>query len=472
MLSFVATVPEEDLKKTEANVTVDDQSILFADPVNPDKPPVHYEFDQICADSQPLTAKSGGSKKQLIVTIFTQESPVTGADVAADLESALGQHLRAKSNDRLSIQCGFVFSEKARLQDVEVTDVKGLRPLVEEASFEQCVFVAKCPQFGYMMLPFYGNPNSSNMKFIEALRDEGKTRSEAFRVFTSCVFMYDSVVLNYKFSPHGDSKTNKSLLSLSMAFKNVVAKAKRSKKRVDATPEPVSTPTPMKKSSVASAMDSQATYPDSQYVGPDWSWRAFASVRDKRTKALKIDKQRLIYTAQKAADAPDVSGKVITEISQELDKQIGIAMKFEEAASKDIDKRQADFKAMKKEEARMAALRKELRLRYLKVKNDRKGDEKDRVHEVIGNEEDDIDTTIAILELEIDAVKRDIDYLKSAFGEDEEEETSESSEKKQLSASSEKEGKESDSDKLLSTSDEEQEHSYPEEEDSVDEDVE
>ena len=441
MLSFVATVPEAEIGTTEANVTVENQSILLADPVNPDKPPVHYQFDRVCPASRPV-AIDGSTKKQLVVTIFAQETPVNGQDVAADLESVLGSYFKGKSNGQLSIQCGFVFSEKARLEDITVSDVRGLRAIVEKANFEQCVFVAKCPLFGYIMLPCYGNPNSSNMKFIEALRDEGQTKSEAFRVFTSCVFIYDRVVLNYKFSPHGDGRANKSLLSLSTAFRNVVAKAKRNKQRYTESPEP-------QQAKKGTGPVDIPSYPQSQYVGPGWSWRAFASIRDPKTKKLKLDKQRLIYTAQKAADAPDVSGKVITEISQELDKQIGLSMKFEETANKEIEKRQGDFRAMKKEEARMAALRKETRLRYLKVKNDRKGDEKDKSHEIIGNEEDDIDTAIAILELEIDAVQRDIAYLKSAFGDDEEEEAKESSssneeEEKGMLSEPEEDGKEGD----------------------------
>ena len=427
MLSFIATVPDAELNSSDETATVDSQSILLVDPTNPDKAPEHYEFDRVVGASHPLELQANGSKNELVISIFAQETPLDNSTVAADLESVIGQWMRAHPRTKsLEFQCGFVFSEKPHLEITNIEDPAGLAPFLENASFDQCVFVAKCPFFGYVAVPAFGNSGSSNMRFLEALRDKGASQSEVYRLLTSCVFMYELIVVNYRFSTHGDAAENKAMLDLSGFMQSLVAKGVAAKKKPSASPR--GTP----------ASPRSEPGMEKQCVGPDWSWKAAASARDSKTGAVKLDVQRLIYTAQRAADAPDVSGKVITQISQELDKQIGLALKFEERATAKIEQLQNDYKFMKKACDKMAKQKKDMRLRYLKVKNDRQADQKEKMREIIGHEADDLDTTILVLELEIDAAKRDIEYLREAFGEDEEEDEEEKSEHGSDSGSNEK----------------------------------
>ena len=424
MLSFIATVPDEELGSSDETTTVNSNSILLADPTNPDKAPEHYQFDRVSGISRPLTLQANGTKNELCITVFTKETPVDKSTVAADLESLIGGWMRAHPRtNSLEFQCGFVFAEKSHLEIANITTPQGLAPFLENASFEDCVFVAKCPFFGYIALPSYGNSASSNMRFLESMRDNGATKSEVMRLITACVFMYELIVVNYRFSPHGDASDKKSLLELSGFLESVVEKGIRAKKRQEA---------PSPRASFAVEDDAMAR----QCVGPDWTWRAAASARDSKTGYVKLDVQRLIYTAQRAADAPDVSGKTITEISQELDKQIGYALKFEEKATAKIEQLQSDYQYMKKAHEKLLAKKKETRLKYLKMKNNRQFEEKQKMREIIGSEGDDIDTTILVLELEIDAAKRDIEYLRAAFGEEGEEEEEEEAKEEEVSIES------------------------------------
>lgn len=184
-------------------------------------------------------------------------------------------------------------------------------------------------------------------------------------------------------------------------------------------------------------------YPQSQYVGDKWDWKAFLHINTEKKKdderqnkaminkrkgkvqeiqerkkcehdKLILYKERLIHIAQKASFAPDIGEDTLREILAELDRQLETSRNEKPV----IDKRTAESnkkkEEMSKEEAKLAKKHKNVRQLYLEEKSTRSFEEKLMQNDLMGSDED-IDSTIEIMQMEIDAVQKEVDYLKLVF---------------------------------------------------------
>jgi hypothetical protein len=183
------------------------------------------------------------------------------------------------------------------------------------------------------------------------------------------------------------------------------------------------------------AGDSPPQYLPSQYLGAHWAWKEFVFRPEVNTTHLKmtikskraleeirlaaglpeVDQHRLVYAAHKAADAPDVSQEVLLEIEAELDKQLTRAKNFKSGASKKVQRYDEDYKETKALLAHLVDKKAEARKNYLQKKTGAFANKFQETDDDIGRP-DDMDFTIHLLEMEIDAVTKELDYIKAVLG--------------------------------------------------------
>jgi hypothetical protein len=128
-----------------------------------------------------------------------------------------------------------------------------------------------------------------------------------------------------------------------------------------------------------------------------------------------VDPHRLVYAAQKAADAPDVSQDVLVEIDAELEKQLTRSRNFKSGASKKIQKYDEDYRESKELLADLVERKAETRKNYLQKKIGAFANKFQETDDDIGRP-DDLDFTICLLETEIDTVTKELDYIKAVLG--------------------------------------------------------
>ncbi|OHS96201.1 hypothetical protein TRFO_10146 [Tritrichomonas foetus] len=152
-------------------------------------------------------------------------------------------------------------------------------------------------------------------------------------------------------------------------------------------------------------------------IEDNWNWKEFILEKKKKGHKKKkpvVDKQRLVYVAQKAASAINTKKETMEEILNVMDEQIQNSVQFERNAYKRVDDLNFEFKNMTKEKNRVVAIYNQKRQEYLKIHKENDNRDIVKRDEKIGFD-DDVDFTIEILESEIEAAQKEIEYLKTAF---------------------------------------------------------
>ena len=134
-----------------------------------------------------------------------------------------------------------------------------------------------------------------------------------------------------------------------------------------------------------------------------------------------IDNTRLIYEAHRMACDAEAKDQEISECLAVLDQQIAKGEAFRRDAAERTMKLTDERKIMRDEMQRLTKKKENVRREYLKLKN--RQEEKNRTQrlESIG---DDLDYDVAYqcLKLEVEQLTNDVDFLRSAFGEEEDDE--------------------------------------------------
>jgi archaellum component FlaC len=124
---------------------------------------------------------------------------------------------------------------------------------------------------------------------------------------------------------------------------------------------------------------------------------------------------RLVLAGQRAAEEPDVPERVLTEIYNEIDKQIGLLQQSKIVSRDRIAAVQEEIFALEKRANDLAAKRAAVRQKWLQLRTARSQDESRKTDESIGSAND-VEVTIGILEEEIEAVEKEVQYLRDVFG--------------------------------------------------------
>lgn len=150
------------------------------------------------------------------------------------------------------------------------------------------------------------------------------------------------------------------------------------------------------------------------------SWQSRVFKKDKKGR-WNVDNTRLILEAQRMACNPDATEKEIQEVLSELDNQITKGETFRKDASARTERLTGERKLMREEVEKQTKKKEAVRKQYLKIHN--KNDQNSRVQrcESIGDELD-YDIAYQCLKLEVEQLTKDIDFLREAFGEEEDEE--------------------------------------------------
>jgi hypothetical protein len=126
--------------------------------------------------------------------------------------------------------------------------------------------------------------------------------------------------------------------------------------------------------------------------------------------------ERLVFAALRAADDPECPERILQEIHDEIDKQMTMLQRFKLASQPRVQARQNEASQLRERAKTLGKQRADVRQKWLRAVTARFQDQGRRNDENIGSP-DDIDVTIAILEDEIDIARKEVVYLKAAFGE-------------------------------------------------------
>lgn len=160
------------------------------------------------------------------------------------------------------------------------------------------------------------------------------------------------------------------------------------------------------------------TQNEPQFAENSWQSRVFR--KDKKGR-WNIDNTRLILEAQRMACNPDATEKEINEVLNELDNQIAKGEAFRKEASARTERLTGERKLMREEVEKQTKKKDIVRKQYLKIHSKNKRNSRAQKCESIGDE-DDYDIAYQCLQTEVEQLKKDVEFLRVAFGEEEDEE--------------------------------------------------
>lgn len=173
-----------------------------------------------------------------------------------------------------------------------------------------------------------------------------------------------------------------------------------------------------KKAHTRTRKSRNATQNEPQFAENSWQSRVFK--KDKKGR-WNVDNTRLILEAQRMACNPNATEKEINEVLNELDNQIAKGEAFRKEASERTERLTGERKLMREEVEKQTKKKDAIRKQYLKIHN--KNDQNSRAQrcESIGDELD-YDVAYQCLKLEVEQLNKDVDFLRTAFGEEEDDE--------------------------------------------------
>lgn len=451
MFRYIATIPSKDIAKNTQNVTIDRNSVFLAESSSP----VHYQFDCICTDFNDYinTKTIKAEKSYVLVTLSTDDNPVTTNVVVKNMKKIISVFSTVNSNPKIQLQIG-VDAKPATFPSIHAAleTIRQTNDTNKQGQNAKPITVIKLstdPFFLWIIVPYtVDQDNSPSANFLSAVRGL-QVDSPEYEVYKEHFFR-SVIIINYHLSFYAPFKFIKHLFKLSEFFSTVIPSKQPSK-----TPPP-----PAAKKVKSHDEDHDASPHSTKPVVFDtkWDWEEFIRKKDfkgsiaernekkrierereirrqhpylpqstfqqrtpvkkpKRSKQL-IDREKLVYVAQRAADASNVPVDTMDAILNELDTQISILTQYETRSTKEY------------EDLEMLQNHYETQIKKAKEKYENKKREYDRIHKERENKiqikrdekigfDDDVDFTIELLQEEIHAVKNEIKYLNAAFGNEE-----------------------------------------------------
>lgn len=151
----------------------------------------------------------------------------------------------------------------------------------------------------------------------------------------------------------------------------------------------------------------------------DTTWRGRVYKKQKK-RGYYVDKTRLIYEAQQAAFSKDVTGKDLEDLLAEVNKQIAAGERFKIESDPKMKEMTKLRQGLRIEEKELTERQKKLRQEYLEAKNAAAMATRQIQYDSIGDDED-YEIALELLTLEVTQLQNEVDYLKTAYGMNEEE---------------------------------------------------
>ena len=416
--NHVATVPSEDLAVNQAATTVEENCIFSADPDDPSKTPLHYEFDLICSDFADYFKNLKKLKKYVFVTFHTQEFKITENIIIQDIKQFTAVYMKLNLLPSVKVQIGSNGNQSTPVSCKTPKKVaQTVAEFLENTQFQEnnCLIIKflNNPTFSWFIVQFsMVNDHSSSAQFIEALKGNKNVESPDYKAYQELSKNNKRIVVNFMFTVKSSYKLKKNLLKLIEHFGGK-SSLPQNRSRAGALDE-----------------DEKEKYqPQEINFGEDFDWEEFIRIKSfimktdkskdkgetkKKVKKIEINKQKLVFVAQKAANSVDCSPEIMQKIIAELDKQISVSKQFEEKANQNMDNLDFEYEEMKKEKDELTKQYDKKRKEYLRLHKQNEEREIIKRDEKIGFD-DDVDFTIEMLENEIENATKEINYIKTAF---------------------------------------------------------
>lgn len=438
MFRYIATIPPSNLAISNGSVTIEQNSFIL----NSDGLPIYYQFHLICTDFADYCNSKNirGGKNYILLTIHTSGNPITANVLASNFSSFMSQYAQVNQISEFDIQ----ISDQ---EDCSFSSVKEATTYIRQYFSQKAqnlktittIKILSKQNFTWFIFPFTDTQEKTAANnFIMGIKGSPNANSPEFDDFKSLI-PHSVILINYRFSLTEPFKFIKHLLKLNVNFENHSMDSQKSKITKSLVPSsPKDTEEDEKMSNRSKEFEFDAT----------WDWKEFikkkdfkGSIRDMNEKKRierelaqnhmsspanlsktfqptkkpdRIDKQRLVYVAQKAAVSKNIPVDTMDEILNELDKQLKRSIQFETKASKEYKELGMLYsyyvKKKKKVEKDFEAKRQE----YAHVHQEFENKQTIKRDEKIGFD-DDVDFTIELLKEEIEAAQKEIEYLKTAF---------------------------------------------------------
>lgn len=444
MFRYIATLPPSNLAIANGSVTIEQNSFIL----NDGGLPIYYQFHLICTDFADYCNQKNvkGDKNFILLTIHTKDNPVTANVLASNFTSFM--NVFNSSNQIKNFNLQITGQKEATFSSVKEASVYIRQYFSERSSnFLNMITTIKITAkrtFTWFITPFTDTQEKSPPNnFIFSLKGAHNINSPEFEEFKSLI-PHSIILINYRFSLSAPFKFIKHLLKLNVIFENHSVDPQKTKH----------TKSPAQSSKEADEDENLTPKKDFEF-DPNWDWKEFIKKKDykgfirdmnekkrierellQKNKTLpsdinknfqttqkpdKIDKQRLVYVAQKAAISKNVPIDTMDEILNELDTQIAHLTQFESKANKEFEELGMLYSYYVKKKKKATEKYEEKRREYGKVHKELENKLTVKRDEKIGFD-DDVDFTIEILNEEIETIQKDINYLKVAFSDEDQKE--------------------------------------------------